>query len=65
MTYSRAASRARARAGAGRGNLNPVHVDPLGKVLTNLYPPPNYIDPNNRYNYVLSVLEPTNRLEMK
>jgi hypothetical protein len=45
-------------------NLSP-YTHPLGKVLTNLYPEPNYVDPDNRYNYVLSVLEPTNRLEMK
>ena len=32
---------------------------------TNLYPEPNYVDPNNQYNYVLSQLEPTNRLDMK
>jgi hypothetical protein len=45
-------------------NLTPYTV-PLGKVLANLYPAPNYVDPANRYNYVLSQLEPTNRLEMK
>lgn len=45
-------------------NLTP-YTHPLGRVLANLYPTPNYSDPNNRYNYVLSVLEPTNRLEMK
>jgi hypothetical protein len=45
-------------------NLAP-YTHPLGRVLANLYPEPNYSDANNRYNYALSVLEPTNRLEMK
>ena len=31
----------------------------------NSYPEPNYVDPTNRYNYVLSQLEPQNRLDMK
>ena len=47
------------------GNNLAPYIHPLGRVLANLYPEPNYSDPNNRYNYVLSVLEPTNRLEMK
>ena len=34
-------------------------------MLANSYPEPNYVDPNNRYNYVLSQLEPQNRLDMK
>ena len=33
--------------------------------MASLYPLPNYSDPDNRYNYVYSALEPTNRLEMK
>jgi len=45
-------------------NLTP-YSNNLGRVLTNLYPEPNYVDSNNRYNYVLSTLEPTNRLDMK
>ena len=32
--------------------------------MASLYPLPNYTDPANRYNYVYSVLEPINRLEM-
>ena len=40
-------------------------VTPLGKYLANLYPLPNYNDPNNLYNYVYSALEPTNRTDMK
>ena len=33
-------------------------------MLMNLYPASNYTDPNNRYNYVFSKLEPQNRLQM-
>jgi Carboxypeptidase regulatory-like domain/TonB-dependent Receptor Plug Domain len=46
------------------GNLAP-YITSLGQVLVNSYPKPNYVDPNNRYNYVLSQLEPQNRLDMK
>jgi hypothetical protein len=46
------------------GNLTP-YITPLGRVLVNSYPEPNYVDPTNRYNYVLSQLEPQNRLDMK
>jgi hypothetical protein len=41
-------------------NLAPC-ADPLGKALLNLYPLPNFSDPNNRYNYVYSVLRPNDR----
>ena len=46
------------------GNLTP-YITPLGQVLVNSYPEPNYVDPTNRFNYVLSQLEPQNRLDMK
>ncbi len=48
-------------------NLNnvPGMITPLGKLMVNLYPTPNYTTSNNQYNYVYSTLEPTNRLEMK
>ncbi len=42
------------------GNLAP-YITPMGQVLINQYPEPNYSDPNNRYNYVYSALEPSNR----
>jgi hypothetical protein len=45
---------------APNNNLAPC-ADPLGKALLNMYPLPNYTDPNNRYNYVYSVLRPNNR----
>ena len=41
------------------------YVTPLGRAMSNLYPLPNYTDPDNRYNYVYSALEPTNRLETR
>ena len=41
------------------------YVTPLGLAMASLYPLPNYSDPDNRYNYVYSALEPTNRFEMK
>jgi hypothetical protein len=43
-------------------NLTP-YVTPLGRAMANLYPLPNYSDPENRYNYVLSVPYPINRVE--
>jgi hypothetical protein len=45
---------------APNNNLAP-YLDPLGKALINLYPAPNYTDPNNRFNYVYSVLRPIDR----
>ncbi|HKQ07680.1 MAG TPA: carboxypeptidase regulatory-like domain-containing protein [Blastocatellia bacterium] len=52
--------------GVGAGNPAPNNniapcADPLGKALLNLYPAPNFTDPNNRYNYVYSVLRPNDR----
>ncbi len=49
---------------APANNLAP-YVTPLGRAMASLYPLPNYTDPNNRYNYVYSALEATNRLEIK
>ena len=49
---------------APNANLAP-YTHPLGRVLANLYPAPNYSDPNNRYNYVFSQLAPTNRTDLK
>jgi hypothetical protein len=45
-------------------NLAP-YITPVGRVLTNLYPAPNYTSANNQFNYVLSQLEPTNRVDFK
>jgi hypothetical protein len=52
--------------GVGTGNPAPGNniapcIDPLGAALLNLYPLPNYTDPNNRFNYAYSVLRPTDR----
>lgn len=49
---------------APNANLTP-YTAPLGSVLANLYPEPNYQDPNNRYNYVFSQLAPQNRTDLK
>jgi hypothetical protein len=49
---------------AASASLMPYLTD-VGKALVNLYPPPNYQDPNRRYNYVLSELYPVNRVELK
>ncbi|HXG92038.1 MAG TPA: carboxypeptidase regulatory-like domain-containing protein [Blastocatellia bacterium] len=45
---------------APNNNLAPC-MDPFGKALLNLFPAPNFNDPNNRYNYVYSVLRPNDR----
>ena len=49
---------------APNANLKPF-TNQMGQALVNAYPLPNYADTANRYNYVLSQLEPTNRLDMK
>src|SRR5262249_46923546 len=49
---------------APNNDLRP-YVDPLGLALASLYPLPNHSDADNRYNYVYSALEPTNRFETK
>ena len=45
---------------APNNDLSP-YIDPMGQKLINLYPLPNYKDPNNRYNYVFSTLQPQDR----
>ena len=40
-------------------NLSP-YIDPMGQVLINLYPQPNGSFQDNRYNYVVSALQPQN-----
>jgi hypothetical protein len=39
------------------GNNLAPYIDPMGQKLINLYPLPNYNDPNNRYNYVFNALQ--------
>jgi hypothetical protein len=39
------------------GNNLAPYIDPMGQRLMNLYPLPNYNDPNNRYNYVFNALQ--------
>ncbi|HKQ50971.1 MAG TPA: hypothetical protein VJT74_01290, partial [Pyrinomonadaceae bacterium] len=45
---------------APNNNIAPC-IDQFGAALLNLYPAPNFNDPNGRYNYVYSVLRPNNR----
>ena len=45
---------------APNNDLRP-YIDPIGRALLNLYPLPNYNDPNNRYNYVFDRLRDENR----
>ena len=47
------------------GNDLAPYVTPLGLAMASLYPLPNYADADNRYNYVYSALEPTNRMEAR
>ncbi len=49
---------------AANNNLAP-YVTPLGRAMANLYPLPNYSEPDNRYNYVYSVPYPINRIESR
>ncbi len=49
---------------APNNDLRP-YADPLGLAMASLYPLPNHADADNRYNYVYSALEPTNRFEGK
>jgi Carboxypeptidase regulatory-like domain/TonB-dependent Receptor Plug Domain len=41
------------------------YIDPLGRVLADLYPAPTGRYQDNRYNYAANALEPNNRLDMK
>jgi Carboxypeptidase regulatory-like domain/TonB-dependent Receptor Plug Domain len=43
------------------GNSLAPYIDPTGRALLNLYPLPNYNDPNNRYNYIFNPLISANR----
>jgi hypothetical protein len=44
---------------APNNDLSP-YIDPTGQKLINLYPVPNYVDANNRYNYVFNSLQKQN-----
>jgi len=45
---------------APNNDLRP-YLDQTGLALLNAYPLPNYVDPNNRYNYVINRLTDANR----
>jgi hypothetical protein len=47
---------------APNGNLVP-YIDPSGLKLMNLYPLPNFQDPDNRYNYIVNTLVDANRTQ--
>lgn len=54
---------------AGAGSPAPnndvrPYVDPVGKALMSLYPLPNYVDPENRYNYAFHVASPLDRWQL-
>jgi hypothetical protein len=49
---------------APNNNMAP-YITPTGRYFANLYPLPNYSDPDNLYNYVYSALEPNNRFDFK
>jgi Carboxypeptidase regulatory-like domain/TonB-dependent Receptor Plug Domain len=42
------------------GDVSP-YISPVGRAFLNLYPQPNYNDPNNRYNYIFNPLVQANR----
>jgi hypothetical protein len=48
---------------APNNDLSP-YIHPYGSVFSNLYPTPNFNDPNNRFNYVYEALTPTNRTQL-
>ncbi len=48
---------------APNNNIAPC-ADPFGRALLNLFPAPNFTDPNNRFNYVYSVLRPNDRNQL-
>ncbi len=49
---------------APNNNFAP-YMHPLGRVLASMYPSPNLVTENNRYNYVFNQLQPTNRHDLK
>jgi len=56
--------------GAGNpapGNDLSPYITNMGQTLLNLYPEPNYNDPNNRYNYVYNALQKqdTNQITLR
>ena len=48
---------------AANNDLRP-YVDPFGQALLNLYPLPNYTDPDNRYNYAYNIPLPLDRWQL-
>ncbi|GAB4236805.1 MAG: hypothetical protein Kow00109_10470 [Acidobacteriota bacterium] len=48
---------------APNNDLSP-YIHPWGSIFMNLYPEPNLVDPENRYNYVYDALSPTDRTQL-
>jgi hypothetical protein len=48
---------------APNNDLRP-YVDPFGQAFLNLYPLPNYTDPDNRYNYAYNIPLPLDRWQL-
>ena len=48
---------------APNNDLSP-YVDRFGQAYMNIYPPPNYADPENRYNYAFDAPMPANRWQL-
>jgi Carboxypeptidase regulatory-like domain/TonB-dependent Receptor Plug Domain len=48
---------------APNNDLRP-YLDPFGRAILNMYPQPNYSDPDNRYNYAFNRPEPVNRAQL-
>ena len=49
---------------APNNNLAP-YMHPLGRIIAGLYPEPNLVHPDNRYNYSFNTLQPANRYDFK
>lgn len=49
---------------APNNNLAP-YINPIGKVLINFYPAPNFNDPNGRYNYIATPNQNLDRRDLK
>jgi carboxypeptidase family protein len=41
------------------------YIDPIGRILTGLYPLPNFNDPNRRFNYIAAPIQSQDRTDFK
>jgi Carboxypeptidase regulatory-like domain/TonB-dependent Receptor Plug Domain len=49
---------------AANNNLAP-YINPIGRVLMNLYPLPNFNDPDREFNYISTPIQSQNRRDLK